>query len=48
MTEHYFEAEVRVTLTSVVKILETFMVKRDDEGLIIEEYLWERRLAPLS
>ena len=48
MTERYFEAEVRETLTSIVRIIETFMVKRDDEGQVVEEYLYSRRLAPLS
>ena len=46
--EHYFEAEVRITLTSVVKILETFMVLRDDEGRIVREFLWGRRIVPLD
>ncbi len=46
--ERFFETEVRVALTSVVEIVETFMVLRDDEGRIVEEVLWSRRLAPLS
>lgn len=46
--EHFFETEVRVTLTSIVKIVETFMVLRDDEGNVVKESLWSRRLAPLS
>ena len=46
--ERFWEAEVRETLTSIVRIVETFMVKRDDEGRIIEECLWERHLAPVT
>ena len=47
-SDRFFEAEVRVTLTSVAKIVETFMVLRDNEGHIVEESLWSRKLASLS
>lgn len=46
--ERYWETEVRETMTSVVKIVETVMVLRDDDGNIVAESLWERRIAPLS
>ena len=48
MEERYWEAEVREIPTSIVKIVETVMVLRDDDGHVVAESLWERRLAPLS
>ena len=48
MEERYWEAEVREIMTSVVKVVETVMVLRDDGGRIVAESLWERHLAPLS